>query len=126
MNLKKCTILIVPLIVVIFSSLFLMGSFYDNPQKENVSENNEDTLNSQKTTLAVMKEATKGKGDYQETTVNKFSDLKATHLYVKEKSGCVDGDGKTIDGALTFNETSWQVSITADSSAYCFLYFKLK
>ncbi len=39
------------------------------------------------------------------------------------RSGCIDADGNTIDGALVFDNTTHMATLTTNSTAYCYLYF---
>jgi len=41
------------------------------------------------------------------------------------KSGCIDADGNTIEGALVFDNTTHMATLTTNATAYCYLYFSI-
>lgn len=111
--------IVLMLFLIEFSTLFFMYYSFDNKnQLNNINYDNKKIKNSDKM-FAVMVEQTKGEEDYKEENWSILT--KSGYTYNSSKSGCVDGDGKTIPGALTY--TNGKASVITDSSSFCFLYF---
>jgi len=109
-------VVIVFLVLLEITSIFLMWK----------SANNKDiTLNDVKlkgvnknSGLAIMIE--QEDGTYKESSSNTWPE---EMMFNEEKSGCIDNDGNTIDGALTYE--GGIANIKTKSSSYCYLYFDI-
>ena len=106
--------------IILVFSIFMVGSyFFEFSSNETLNKPVEKpALNK---SLAIMVERHRGEGDYVEQESTTFPTDKD---YVASLSGCVDADGKDIPDALTYE--GGKATIIADSSAFCFLYFKIR
>ena len=114
-------ILVTALIFIEFISLFLMWKSISvrTTKLDNVDLKQSDKNNDM---FAIM--LGDKNGVYTESTSTTWP-TDGSYFYNSSKSGCIDANGNTLDGVLSFDESTWTAKLTTNTTAYCYLYFDI-
>ena len=114
-------ILIITLVFIEFISVFLMWKSVsgrttklDNVDLKISTKNND--------MFAIM--LGDKNGVYKESTSNIWP-TDGSYIYNSTKSGCIDKNGSTLDGVLSFDSSSYTARVKTNTMAYCYLYFDI-
>jgi len=71
--------------------------------------------------LAIMIETEHNSDDYEESNTSSWP--KTGYKFNKEKSGCIDNSGSTIENSLSYNSTTNIVTVDTEVTTKCYIYF---
>jgi len=117
---KKLTVIVILLVLIeIFSVIFVWNITSD---KETVLDNvklrdNEKSLKG----LAIMLETEHNSDDYEESNTSSWPTT--GYKFNKEKSGCIDNSGSTIENSLSYDSTTNIVTVDTGVTTKCYIYF---
>ena len=114
-------ILVTALIFIEFISLFLMWKSISvrTTKLDNVDLKQSDKNNDM---FAIM--LGDKNGVYTESTSTTWP-TDGSYFYNSTKSGCIDANGNTLEGVLSFDESTWTAKLTTNTTSYCYLYFDI-
>ena len=117
---KFSKFLVIILIIIECVTLYLMGMSLSSKKTINLLElNSEEILTSD--VFAIMLE--QEDGTFKESEDAKWPT--EGYIYNHELSGCTDKNGNTLNGALTYNDTTKVATLDAKTTVSCFLYFNV-
>ncbi|MBQ8901989.1 MAG: hypothetical protein IJY87_02855 [Bacilli bacterium] len=117
---KFSKFLVIILIIIECVTLYLMGMSLSSKKTINLLElNSEEILTSD--VFAIMLE--QEDGTFKESKDAKWPT--EGYIYNHELSGCTDKNGNTLNGALTYNDTTKVATLDAKTTVSCFLYFNV-
>jgi len=74
--------------------------------------------------LAIMLETEHNSDDYEESNTSSWP--KTGYKFNKEKSGCIDNSGSTIENSLSYDSITNIVTVDTGVTTKCYIYFDLK
>ena len=115
---KKINAKKICLILVMFAAsiVIISNSFSRNVKLEEVKLKS-DINKISKNSFAIMIEKEDGSG-YEET-----ESFPTRMIFNSEMSGCIDGEGNTIDGSIEYISSTNSVKLKTKNQTYCYLYF---
>ena len=117
---KFSKILVIVLIMIECIIIYLMGMSLSSKKAINLLElNREEILTSD--VFAIMLE--QDDGNFKESTNLKWPG--SGYIYNHELSGCIDKNGNSLNGVLTYNDSTKVATLDAKTTVSCFLYFNL-
>ena len=118
MSNRKKTVVSVASIIVLASAFLMCNAFFNKNSvldEVRLKNSSDDT-----SMFAIMLE--QSDGTYKESS-DKSWPTGGTYVYDQQKSGCIDANGNTLNGILSYDAANNKAVVKTKQAAYCYLYF---
>ena len=118
MSNRKKTVVSIASIIVLASAFLMCNAFFNKNSvldEVRLKNSSDDT-----SMFAIMLE--QSDGTYKESS-DKTWPTGGTYVYDQQKSGCIDANGNTLNGILSYDAANNKAVVKTKQAAYCYLYF---